>query len=127
MTTLRIGIRTYQEAREQMLAIARGEAKADPNAPQVWVTSLASLAQILNDENRALLRLIGERNPVSLTNLAALSGRSVPSLSRTLATLESYGLVEMVEHGRAKAPRLAATRIEIVLSDLGPETVMAAE
>ncbi len=118
MTTLRIGIRSHDEAKARLLAIAGGQAQRDADEPTVWVTSLASLAQVLSEDNQALLRLIGERRPNSLTELAALSGRALSNLSRTLSTMESYGLVKMVEHGRAKAPRLACDHGEIVMPAL---------
>ncbi len=118
MTTLRIGIRSHDEAKARLLAIAGGQAQRDADEPTVWVTSLASLAQVLSEDNQALLRLIGERRPNSLTELAALSGRALSNLSRTLSTMESYGLVKMVEHGRAKAPRLACDHVEIVMPAL---------
>ena len=117
-TTLRIGIRSHDEAKARLLAVASGQAQRDPDEPAVWVTSLASLAQVLNEDNQALLRLIGERRPNSLTELAALSGRALSNLSRTLSTMESYGLVEMVAAGRAKAPRLACDHVEIVMPAL---------
>jgi len=47
--------------------------------------------------NLALLRLIAERKPSSLTELAAMTGGAVSNLSRTLATMEGYGLVKMVD------------------------------
>ncbi len=118
MTTLRIGIRSHDEAKARMLALASGQVRRDPDEPTVWVTSLASLAQVLNEDNQALLRLIGERQPNSLTELAALSGRALSNLSRTLSTMETYGLVEMVETGRAKAPRLTCDHVEIVMPAL---------
>jgi predicted transcriptional regulator len=121
MSTLRIGIRTHEEAKARIRAIASGVAERDPNEPTVWVTSLASLAQVLSEDNLALLRLIAEREPNSLTELADLSGRAVSNLSRTLSTMESYGMVVMTEVGRAKAPRVACDRVEIVMPTLVPK------
>ncbi|HIJ61660.1 MAG TPA: helix-turn-helix domain-containing protein [Rhodospirillaceae bacterium] len=119
MTTLRIGVRTHEEAKARLLAIARGQARREPNEPTIWVASLASLAQVLSQENLTLLRLIAERKPSSLTELADMTGRAVSNLSRTLATMERYGMVKMVEgDGRAKAPRLACDHVEIVMPPL---------
>ncbi len=119
MTTLRIGVRTHEEAKARLLAIARGQARREPNEPTVWVASLASLAQVLSQENLTLLRLIAERKPSSLTELADMTGRAVSNLSRTLATMERYGMVKMVEgEGRAKAPRLVCDHVEIVMPPL---------
>ncbi len=120
MRTLRIGIRSHDEAKSQLLAIAGGEASRNENEPSIWVTSLGSLAQLLNAENMALLDLIRAREPASVTELAGLTERSVPSLSRSLAKMEEYGLVNMVEHGRMRAPRVAFDRLEIVVVERPP-------
>ena len=48
----------------------------------------------MSDENRRLLHMLYRVKPQSLTELAELSGRKVPSLSRTLKMMESYGIVE---------------------------------
>jgi predicted transcriptional regulator len=125
MTTLRIGIRSHEEAKARLLAVARGHAKRAKNEPTVWLSSLASLAQLLNDENMALLGVIREGKPASLTELAQMTGRSLPSLSRTLARMEEYGLVRMVDEGRAKSPRLTFDRLEIVVDPLSGEKVAA--
>ncbi|CAA6606349.1 conserved hypothetical protein [Rhodospirillaceae bacterium LM-1] len=125
MTTLRIGIRSHQEAKAHLLAIARGQAKRAKNEPTVWLTSLASLAQLLNEENMALLGTIRDGKPASLTELAEITGRSLPSLSRTLAKMEEYGLIEIAEAGRSKAPRLTFDRLEIVVDQVSGEKVAA--
>jgi predicted transcriptional regulator len=124
--TLRIGIRSHDEGKSRLLAIARGEIKPKSDEPVVWVSSLASLAQLLSEENLKLLRLIGENKPDSLTQLAELSGRALSNLSRTISTMESYGLIEIIEHGRNKSPRLTCDHIEIVMPTFQP-SVEAAE
>ena len=50
---------------------------------------------MLSDQNRALLVLIAEVQPDSLSELADLSGRAKSNLSRTLKTMERYGLVQL--------------------------------
>jgi predicted transcriptional regulator len=51
-----------------------------------------------------------------------MTGRAVSNLSRTLATMERYGMVKMVEgDGRAKAPRLACDHVEIVMPPLADD------
>lgn len=61
--------------------------------PTVWFPSMATLAAVLSEVNRALLRLIRQAKPKTMTELAMLSGRQVPNLSRTLRMMEGYGLV----------------------------------
>lgn len=61
---------------------------------------MRSLAEVLSDDNRVLLKLIREENPESLSRLAELSGRAPSNLSRTLKTMERYGLVELRRQAR---------------------------
>lgn len=95
MTTLRIGIARYEAMKARTLAIARGEYKPKKDEPKVWFSSMESVAKVLSDRNRALLSLIAAEEPTSLTELARLSGRAKPNLSRTLKTMVGYGLVQL--------------------------------
>lgn len=67
-----------------MLAIAKGEYKPSRNEPKIWFTSMKSLSEVLSDENRALLNVIRDKQPDSITSLATLTGRKTSNLSRTL-------------------------------------------
>jgi predicted transcriptional regulator len=98
MTALRIGIASYDEMKARTMAIAKGEHKPRRGEPKVWFTSLESFARILSDRNRELLDLMIERKPASIAELAELSGRAKSNLSRTLKTMERYGLV-VLENG----------------------------
>ena len=84
MKTLKIGIASYEEMKARTIAITRGEYKSKPDEPKVWFTSPESFAKVLSDRNRALLRVISESSPGSLTELAELTGRKKSNLSRTL-------------------------------------------
>jgi predicted transcriptional regulator len=74
----------------------------------------------------ALLDMIQDREPASLTELATLTERSVPSLSRSLSKMEEYGLVTMIEQGRMRAPRVTFDRLEIVVIEHPPVNRKAA-
>ena len=95
MKTITIGILPQDQLRQRMLAVARGEVKVKAGDPKVWFTSMRSLAEVLSDENRALLRTIWQSKPESIAELAATTGRKPGNLSRTLKTMSHYGLVEM--------------------------------
>lgn len=84
-------------------------------APTIWFTSMASLAAVLSDDNRALLHVIRDQKPNSLTELAELTGRKVPNLSRTLRTMAGYGLVELKKNARDVQPMALATEFLVVL------------
>ncbi len=107
MTTFKIGIATYDQMKARTMAIAKGEHKPKRGEPKIWFTSMESFARVLSDRNRALLDLIIEAQPDSLTELAELSGRAKGNLSRTLKTMERYGLVTLSKgtKGRIK-PRV---------------------
>ena len=102
MDTLRIGIATYEEMKARTIAIARGEYNAGPNEPKVWFPSIESVAKVLSAGNRELLDVIVSRRPHSLQELAEITGRKKSNLSRTLRTMERYGIVhlEKGENGR---------------------------
>jgi len=71
--------------------------------PTVWFDSWRQLAGLLSDENRALLRLMQERQPRTVLELAEWSGRAASNLSRTLRHLERRGLVKMRRAARTPA------------------------
>ena len=113
MKAIKIGIASQTEIRKRMLAIAKGELKVKPSDPKIWFTSMRSLAQVLSDENRALLDVIRSSRPVSISELADLTGRKQGNLSRTLKTMSNYGLVKMQKRDRELMPIACSDRIEI--------------
>ena len=121
MKTLQIGIAGYDRMKARTMAIARGEHKPDKGEPTVWFTSIESFAKVLSQRNRELLALIAQENPDSLTELAALAGRSKSNLSRTLKTMSRYGLVEL-EPGRrgTLVPRVPFNQVRLDVSLTGP-------
>lgn len=95
MKKLIVGIASYDEMKARSLAIASGEYSPKKGEPKVWFASLESFAKVLSKRNVELLRIIAELKPVGYKELQALSGRKIPSLSRTLRTMERYGLVRL--------------------------------
>ena len=122
MSTLRVGIASYDDMKALTMAIGRGQRKLGPREPRIWFPSTESFAKVLSAGNRELLRVIAEKAPGSLDELAALTGRKKSNLSRTLKTMANYGLVrlERGERGRI-APKVKHERIELELPLLGKE------
>jgi predicted transcriptional regulator len=117
MTTLRVGIASLEEFKNYTLAIARGEHKRTPDEPKVWFSSIDSFAKVLSESNRELLRVIAETKPQSLGELAERTGRAKSNLSRTLKTMERYGLVRFEKgKGRTLVPRTPYTDVVLDLS-----------
>lgn len=98
MTTLKIGILPYEDMKARTLAIARGELKPAKDEPKVWLPSTETLGRILSGPNRALLAEIASSKPRTMSELAEKTGRKLSNLSRTLKTMERYGLITLEKH-----------------------------
>ena len=85
------------------------------DVPTVWFPSMATMAAVLSEDNQALLRLIRDKRPKSLTELAEHTGRQVPNLSRTLRMMEGYGFVELRKTVREIEPIVLATSFKILI------------
>jgi len=116
MTILTIGIASVEAYKARTMAIASGELKPSAQSPKVWFTSIESFARVLSDRNRDLLSIIAAEKPDSLQALAERTGRAKSNLSRTLRTMERYGLVRFDKgQGRALAPRVVYDDIRLDL------------
>lgn len=108
-------------------ATAAGRA-AGPVAAEEPTTSPEAMVKLLSEENLVLLRLIVDREPRSLGELATLARRKESNLSRTLRKLREAGIVGFVEGpGRRLAPRVTARRVTLDLDLLGPSSAVRVE
>ena len=114
MKTIVVGIMPPEKIRERVLAIARGDYKPKATEPKIWFTSMRSLAEVLSDDNRALLKVIQEAKPQSISSLADITGRKPGNLSRTLKTMSNYGFVEMKRENKHVRPIVKGTDFRIV-------------
>lgn len=110
---LYVGIMSKTDYIKRTIAIAKGEYKHKANEPKVWFESIKSLAQVLSNENQELLKIIDEKHPKSLTELESLTGRKKSNLSRTLKTLERYGIVELQKEKNNLIPKVNATDFRV--------------
>lgn len=99
-----IGVMPEEQIRKRMLAIVKGEYKPVVGEPKIWFTSIHAVGQILSNDNIALLRLINEQKPETITELAEMSGRKKSNLSVTLKTLHSYGFVRLEKQSKSVKP-----------------------
>lgn len=113
LNVLKVGIASAEFVKARTIAIARGQRSRDADEPQVWFTSINSLAQVLSEPNRLLLELIRKAKPASLTELAELTGRRTSNLSRTLRTMESYKLVRLVRTNKSVRPIVDWDKVDI--------------
>jgi predicted transcriptional regulator len=126
---------SFDAFKEFTRAVARGARKVDPSEPKVWCESvgpsersgtgvrfrsLEAGAKLLSSKNRTLLRAIAERQPGSVTELAALTGRAEQNVLRTLNKLQEAGIVRLDKGaGRARRPVLMARKVHFEVDLLG--------
>lgn len=116
MKTLKVGIASYEEMKARTMGVARGEFRVSSDEPKVWFTSTESFAKVLSAGNRKLLRVIAEKAPASLDELAQMTGKAKSNLSRTLRTMEGYGLIRLERGARGRiAPKVIHDRVELDL------------
>ena len=114
---IKVGIMPLKEFQAYTRAIATGKHKRKRGEPKIWFNSMASLAQVLSDQNRELLALIAQEEPESISELARLSHRSQSNLTRTLNKMEHYGLVRMKTGAKGKKkPSVPYTEILVDMS-----------
>ncbi|EAM8422510.1 MarR family transcriptional regulator [Salmonella enterica] len=111
-----IGVMPERQIRKRMLAIAKGEHTPAAGEPKIWFTSVNAVAQVLSNENIALLRQMDEQRPETLTELAEMAGRQKSNLSVTLKTLAKYGFIRLEKTGRTVKPVALFTDFDIRVS-----------
>ncbi len=110
---MKIGIISRDDYAKRTIAIAKGKYKPRKDEPKIWFESLKSMSQVLSRENQDLLKMIIEHKPGSLSELEKLSHRKKSNLSRTLKTLERYGIVELPREEGKLVPRVKATDFKV--------------
>ena len=110
---MNLGIISKEDYVKRTIAIAKGAYKPRKTEPKIWFESLSSMAQVLSNENQILLKLILEHNPKSLADLERLSHRKKSNLSRTLKTLEKYGIIELSKIEGRLVPKVKATDFKV--------------
>ena len=104
-------LQNLRSLRNEMKAVARGERPAPTDAAKPSFNSVDAVVRLLTPENRELLAIIRDRKPQSVAELVEMSGRAQPNLTRTLAKLESAGIITMKTVGRRRAPTVTVKKI----------------
>jgi len=114
--TLKIGVAPREVIARYTRDVIGARRRHKAGDPDIWFTSVESLAKVLSERNRKLLALIAERRPDSIDALAAASGRGKSGLSRTLHTMARYGFVRLEKgEGRKLRPIVTFERVELRL------------
>jgi predicted transcriptional regulator len=110
---MRVGIIPKKDYKKRTIAIAKGEYIPRRDEPKIWFESLQAMAQVLSSENQQLLRIIIDRKPKSIKELESITGRKSSNLSRTLKTMERYGIVELLKQKKAIIPKVNVTDFKV--------------
>jgi len=96
-------------------AVQRGE-PVKAKAEGIYFTDFVAFRKAMTPQRFALLKLIREQHPDSVSTLAALAGRDMKNVSDDLKALVKLGLVEILQTGRNKAPHLRYEKITLELA-----------
>ena len=113
MKIMNVGILSREEYQKRTIAIAQGKYKPKSNEPKIWFESVKSLSQVLSNENQDLLKTIIDCKPKSLTELEHVTHRRKSNLSRTLKTLENYGIVSLTKESGRVIPKVNVTDFKV--------------
>jgi predicted transcriptional regulator len=115
MKPVKVGIMPFEQYKKYTIAIARGQIKPKKSDPKIWFDSIETCMQVLSTHNLNLLKLIDEKKPESVEELARISGRQKSNLSRTLKKFERHRIVDLVQIERRKKPVALATQFDILI------------
>jgi predicted transcriptional regulator len=110
---MRVGIIPREEYKRRTIAIAKGEYVPKRGEPKIWFESLQAMAQVLSSENQQLLRTIIDQKPKSIKELESITGRKSSNLSRTLKTMERYGIVKLSKQKKSVIPKVNVTDFKV--------------
>ena len=108
-----VKIQSHASLREEMKAVARGSKSPPKDAGGISFDSVEALLRLLTPQNRALLAVIRDKKPQSIAELAELTGRAQPNLTRTLGKLEAAGFVRLKSVNRRKIPTTTVRSLRI--------------
>ena len=106
-------IQGHASLRGEMKAVARGETLAPKDAGGTTFDSVEALLRLLTPQNRELLAIIRDKKPQSIAELAQLTGRAQPNLTRTLGKLAAIGFVRLKNVDRRKVPTTTVHSLRI--------------
>jgi predicted transcriptional regulator len=115
MKPVKVGIMPLEQYKRYTIGIARGQIKPKKSDPKIWFDTIETCMQVLSTHNLNLLKLIDEKKPESVEELARISGRQKGNLSRTLKKFERHRIVELIQNQRRKKPVARATQFDILI------------
>jgi predicted transcriptional regulator len=102
-------IKSHEQTMDEFAAIcdaAIGGKQVKLEEPQYSFTSFEAFRKAMTPQRFALLKVIREKRPESIKELAAITNRDMKNISEDVKILLDMDLIEMEKHGKNKAPRL---------------------
>jgi predicted transcriptional regulator len=112
-------IQSMKELEAELRAVARGEKAAPRDAAEPSIESIEALMRLLTADNRRLMKIIRDKKPQSVAELAKLAHRAEPNLLRTLAKLQAVGLIEIRSVERRKVPVAVMGKLHVEIDPYG--------
>ncbi|MEO1205912.1 MAG: hypothetical protein AAFV45_06230 [Pseudomonadota bacterium] len=126
---LHVEIGPLNQENERHVRVRRG-GRAVKTRDETSATTLDAISRLLSERNLSLLKLIKDRKPRSVAELARLSGRPKASLTLTLRRLQKFGIVAFRDvDGRRKVPSVVCDQLmlEVSIDQVEHSTLKAAE
>lgn len=104
-----ITIKSHEQTMDEFAAICDATikgVKARSEEPEYSFTSFEAFRKAMTPQRFALLKVIREKQPESIKELAAITHRDMKNISEDVKILLDMDLIEMEKHGKNKAPRL---------------------
>ena len=114
MTKLVIGMASAETIKQRTVDIAAGRLVPKEGDPKIWVSSMESIGRLLSRDNYAMIEAIREHHPSTISELASIVHREQANVSRTLARMAEFNIVELVETNGRKQPVVNWDEISIV-------------
>lgn len=110
--SLREGLKDFADT---FKALQNGE-QICPQAEGIYFTDFNAFRKAMTPQRFALLKMIRQNHPDSISCLADLSGRNIKNVSDDVKALVNLGLVEISQTGKHKAPHLKYDKIMVELA-----------
>ena len=110
--SLRDGLKDFADT---FKALQEGE-QVRPQPEGIYFTDFEAFRKAMTPQRFALLRMIREKHPDYISELADISGRNIKNISDDIRALVNLGLVEILQTGKSKAPHLRYEKILVELA-----------
>ena len=98
-----ITIKSHEQTMDNFAAICDATIKGEhvtPEEPQYSFTSFEAFRKAMTPQRFALLKVIREKQPESIKELAAITHRDMKNISEDVKILLEMDLIEMERHGK---------------------------